>query len=273
VALSIVTAGNRDIWIWDLVHKTLTRLTFEGSNQNPLWTPDGKRIAFYSHRQPEYSIYRKAADGAGKDELLRSTSGFPTSFPASWADKGKTLVLAEWNRVNNSFDVGMLSMEGDRKWKSLLNEKYHEAQPQVSPDGRWMVYTSNESGQNQIYVRPFPDVNSGRWQISTNGGDSPLWSPSGRELFYRNGDAVMAVSVKTAPTFSLETPRTLFRGTYVSNVFVVGNPDFTTWDVSPDGDRFLMMKEAGTTAGGVPRKINIVVNWFEELKRRVPTGK
>jgi Tol biopolymer transport system component len=163
----------------------------------------------------------------------------------------------------------MLSMGGDRKFKSLLNEKYHEAQPQISPDGRWMVYTSDESGQNQIYVRPFPDVNSGRWQISTSGGDSPLWSRDGRELFYRNGDAVMAVSVKTAPTFSIETPKILFRGTYVSNVLRAGNYDFATWDVSPDGKRFLMMKEQGSSAGG-PRKINIVLNWLEELKQRVP---
>ena len=112
----------------------------------------------------------------------------------------------------------MIPMEGDRTVKSLLNEKYHEAQPQVSPDGRWVAFTSDESGQNQIYVRPFPEVLSGRWQISASGGDSPLWSPDGREIFYRNRNTVMAVSVKTAPTFGLETPRILFEGTYVSYV-------------------------------------------------------
>ena len=107
-------------------------------------------------------------------------------------------------------------MEGDHKWKLLLRERYNEFQPQISPDGRWMAYTSDESGKYEVYVRPFPEVDKGRWQVSTSGGDSPLWSPDGRELFYRNGDAVMAVSVKTDPTFSLETPKTLFRGTYVS---------------------------------------------------------
>jgi Tol biopolymer transport system component len=213
VALSIVTAGNRDIWIWDLVHKTLTRLTFEGTNATPLWTPDGKRLAFMSYRE-KLGIYRKPADGAGKDEFLGSVSG-RVSFPASWADSGKTLVLELFGPTE--FDIGMLSMEGDRKFKPLLNEKYQEAQPQISPDGRWMVYTSDESGQNQIYVRPFPEVNSGRWQISTSGGDSPLWSSDGREIFYRNGDAIMGTSVKTVPTFSLETPRILFRGTYVQS--------------------------------------------------------
>jgi serine/threonine-protein kinase len=267
VALRVAAGdGNADIWIWDLVHKTLTRLTFEGtSNSAPLWTPEGKRVAFTSFREKS-GIYWKAADGAGKDEFLGSTSG--PAFLTSWSDSGKNLVFTEWGA--QGIGIAMLSMEGDRRFKSLLKEKYNQAQPQISPDARWMVYTSDESGQNQIYVRPFPEVNSGRSQVSTGGGDSPLWSRDGREIFYRNGDAVMAVSVKTAPTISIETPKILFRGTYVSNVFRSGNYDFATWDISPDGKRFLMLKEAGSSAGRGPRKINIVINWTEELKQRVP---
>jgi Tol biopolymer transport system component len=268
--LMITAAGNGDTWIWDLAHKTLTQLTREGGGA-PIWTPDGKRIAFWSLREGGYSIYWKSADGAGKEELLYAVLGL-IPIPASWSDNGKIMVLAEFSLGTMGFDIAMLSMEGDRKPKLLLNEKYHEAQPQISSDGRWMAYTSNESGQNQIYVRPFPEVNSGRWQISTSGGDSSLWSRDGRELFYRNGDAVMAVSVKTSPAFSRETPRVLFRGMYVSSVFMANNYDFATWDISPDGKRFLMMKEAGSNASeaGAPRRINIVLNWFEELKQRVP---
>jgi serine/threonine-protein kinase len=162
--------------------------------------------------------------------------------------------------------IGMLSMEGDRKPKFLLDEKYHESQPRISPDGRWMAYTSNESGRDEIYVRPFPDVNAGgRWQISTNGGDSPLWSRGGREIFYRDGNAVIAVSVKTSPTFILEDSRTLFQDTYVASVNFPGG-EFSTWDIY--GEKFLMMKES--SAGGLPRKVNIVLNWLEELKQRVP---
>jgi serine/threonine-protein kinase len=164
--------------------------------------------------------------------------------------------------------IGMLSMEGNREFKFLLDEKYHESQPRISPDGRWMAYTSNESGKEEIYVRPFPDVNDGRWQISTSGGNNPLWSRDGREIFYRNGNAVIAVSVKTLPTFIFETPRTLFQGTYVSSVNIPGSTDFGTWDISPDGQRFLMLR--GSSAVSSPRKINIVLNWFEELKQRVP---
>ncbi len=92
-------------------------------------------------------------------------------------------------------------MEGDHKWKPLLQEKYVELQPEISPDGRWMAYTSDESGKYEIYVRPFPEVNKGRWQVSTSGGDTPLWSPNGRELFYRNGDSVVAVAVEAGQTF------------------------------------------------------------------------
>ena len=111
-------------------------------------------------------------------------------------------------------DIGMLSMEGDHARKPLLQEKYSETEPQISPDGRWMAYASNESGKSEVYVRPFPDVNKGKWQVSTSGGNSPLWSPDGRELFYRSGDAAMAVRVETEPTFKPGKPTVLFRGTY-----------------------------------------------------------
>jgi serine/threonine-protein kinase len=132
-----------------------------------------------------------------------------------------------------------------------------------------MAYESNETGKFEIYVRPFPDVNKGKWQVSTNGGNTPLWSPDGRELFYRSGDATMAVPVQTQPTFKPGKPALLFRGTY--QALTMQNYVLTYWDISPDGKRFLMMKERGTApAGGGPQKINIVLNWTEELKLRVP---
>jgi serine/threonine-protein kinase len=127
-----------------------------------------------------------------------------------------------------------------------------------------MAYTSNESGRAEVYVRPFPEVNKDKWQVSTSGGNSPLWSRDGRELFYRSGDSAIAVAVQTEPTFKCGKPVPLFRGTYV----------FMYWDISPDGKRFLMMKETAATAKPAapetPRKINIVLNWLEELKQRVP---
>jgi eukaryotic-like serine/threonine-protein kinase len=268
IALSVQVRENADIWTWDLVRASLTKMTFEAAAEvSPLWSPDGRRIIYYSSNPGGKSgVYWKASDGTGTEEFLAEGH-----FPVSWAADGKSLALAEWNKEGH-FDIAVLSMEGDRRLKGLLKEKYSETQPLISPDGRWMAYTSNESGRNQVYVRPFPGVESGRWQVSTSGGDSPIWSPDGRELFFRNGDAVLAVSI-TGPTFNAGTPRTLFQGTYVGSDLDYDNWNQITWDISPDGRRFLMMKETGLAASGVvrARKISVVLNWFEELKRRVPT--
>jgi eukaryotic-like serine/threonine-protein kinase len=165
-------------------------------------------------------------------------------------------------------NIGALSVEGDRKWTPLLQEKHSEGQPKVSPDGRWIAYNSTESGKDEIYVRPFPEVNKGRWQVSTGGGNTPLWSRDGRELFYRNGDSVLAVGVQTAPIFEAGKPQVLFEGKYVGLSFIDGHP----WDVSPDGKRFLMIKEprSAPSSDSSPSKINVVLNWLEELKQRVP---
>jgi eukaryotic-like serine/threonine-protein kinase len=276
VALSLraidVDSMNINIWILDLIRETRTRLTFGGMvNALPLWTPDGKRIAYASASAQGYRLYWKAADGTGKEDPLGSMPG-GGFIPASWSDSGKNMLVMEGVQLGTqNIDIGLLSMEGDRKYRPLLKEKYREAQPHVSPDGRWMAYASNESGKNEVYIRPFPEVEKGRWQVSTSGGDSPLWSPDGQELFYRSGDSVMAVAVKTSPVFNLETPEALFQGSYISTS-MIGPLTFNAWDISPDGKRFLMMKETSSTgsAGGVPLKINIVLNWTEELKQRVP---
>jgi eukaryotic-like serine/threonine-protein kinase len=264
VALTIYTGQKSDIWIWDLARETMTRLTFNEASAGPLWTLDGQRIAFVSSS----AVYWKAADGTGEDEKLGSAADRGLG-PWSWSSDGKTLVVLEFPGGLN-WDIGSLSMEGDHKWRSLLHEKYIELQPKISPDGRWMAYMSSESGRAEVYVRPFPEINKGRWQVSTSGGNSPLWSPDGRKLFYRSGDAGMVVPVETEPAFRPGKPEALFRGAYVG----LSLDDAHTWDISPDGKRFLMIKEAVSTASPAapegPRKINIVVNWFEELKQRVP---
>ena len=161
-------------------------------------------------------------------------------------------------------------MEGERQRKPLLVEEPVELNPRISPDGRYMAYGSSESGQQEIYIRPFPDVDEGKWQVSTAGGNSPLWSPDGKELFYLTEEnAVMTVAVETQPTLILGTPEELFRGLFVS-----GMGGGHAWDIHPDGDRFLMIKALQTTdeesAAGIPHKFIIVTNWFEELEQRVP---
>ncbi|MBN2318323.1 MAG: protein kinase [Acidobacteria bacterium] len=262
------TASTEVIWIWDTIRKNLVQLTFDDAdNYYPLWTPDGEKIAYYSHGGTENGIYWKAADGTGIRELLCSAPGSRLD-PHSWSDDGKTLILEKRVPPGTTSDIAVLPMEGDRKLKLLLDDRYTERQPKVSPDGRCLAYTSNESGREEVYVRPFPDVDSGgKQKVSTDGGSDPLWSPDGRELFYRVGQSVMAVSVKTGPIISLETPKTLFNGAYSSEFRY-------NWDIHPAGNRFLMMKPTpgidNNSSAETPRKIIIITNWFEELKELVP---
>jgi Tol biopolymer transport system component/predicted Ser/Thr protein kinase len=269
LALAFITKGNADVWIRDLLRGTMTRLTFdEISDEFPLWTPDGKRVVFYSQFGRTSKICWKAANGSGEIEQLALVPD-KQIYPWSWSGDGKALLLTEITSPGQ-VDIGMLSIEGDRSRKPLLSDKYNEGDPKISPDGQWMAYTSNESGRNEVYVRPFPEVNKDKWLISTSGGYCPLWAPDGRELFYRNGDAAMAVAVETKPAFKPGKPQILFQGQYFST------PSYATpWDISrPDGKRFVMAKPYQPPNSKpeeiLSRKINIVLNWFEELKQRVP---
>jgi len=139
--------------------------------------------------------------------------------------------------------------------------------PQFSPDGRWLAYISDESGRSEVYVQPYPGP-GGKWQISTEGGTEPAWNPNGRELFYRSGDKMMSVEITIQPSFAAGTPRMLYQGRYES-----GPVPTTDYAVSLDGQRFLMLKPNEQTSSPALTQIVVVQNWFEELKRRVPTGK
>ncbi|HVS88108.1 MAG TPA: protein kinase [Candidatus Acidoferrum sp.] len=251
------------IWLYDLSRETLTRFTFEGNaNLNPAWTPDGKRIAFQSIREGAPNIFWQLADGSGG--LERLTTSEQTHVPVSWSPDGQLLAFIEVNRTTG-WDIWVLRL-GDRKAQPFLRTLFNESAPRFSPDGRWLAYISNESGRYEIYVQPYPGP-GGKWQISTEGGTEPAWNPNGRELFYRSGDKMMAVDIATQPGFTAGKPRVLFEGRYEPTPATSPN-----YDVSPDGQRFLMLKsaEAGEAA---PTQIYVVLNWFEELKRRVPAGK
>jgi eukaryotic-like serine/threonine-protein kinase len=251
------------IWLYDLSRETLTRLTFEGkTNANPSWTPDGKRIAFNSNKEGPQNLFWQLADGSGGLERLR-TSEY-TEGAMSWSPDGQLLAFIEITPTTG-YDIWVLRI-GDRKAQPFLRTPFNESVPQFSPDGRWLAYVSDESGRFEIYVQPYPGP-GGKWQISTEGGMEPVWNPKGRELFYRSGDKMMAVDIATQPGFAAGKPRVLFEGQYQPTPAT-----FPNYDVSPDGQRFLMLKpsEAGEAA---PTQINVVLNWFEELKQKVPTGK
>ncbi len=266
VALSIETVGKIGIWIWDLIRKNLIRLTFdETSGILPVWTLDNQRIIFSSSAAESYDIYWKNADGTGEIELLFSDSE-SILYSSDLSANGNSLVIVEDSPIGG-FNIAVGLLEKDRVIKPLLQSESNEYHAMISLDGQWIAYVSDESGQSEVFVRPFPDADAGKWQVSTNGGDSPIWSRDGRELFYRNGNAVMVVSIEKAPTFRAQIPKTLFQGTYF---YPTGG---SQWDISPDGKQFLMIKEIfdDEFPGGTRQsRINIVLNWFEELKDRVP---
>jgi Tol biopolymer transport system component/predicted Ser/Thr protein kinase len=249
------------VWLYDLSRETLSRFTFEGAeNRAPVWTPDGKRIAFRSTKEGPSNIFWQLADGSGG--LERLTTSEYDQISTSWSPDGQALAFVQLN-PNKPTEIWVLRM-GDRKAQPFLQTRFNEAAPRFSPDGHWLAYGSDESGRSEIYVQPFPGP-GGKWQISTEGGTEPVWNPNGRELFYRSGDKMMAVDIVNQPGFAAGRPRKLFEGRYVANPV---NPNY---DVSRDGQRFLMTKES--EQGSSATQINVVLNWFEELKQKVPAGK
>ena len=249
-------------WTYDTARDTLTRLTFDGTqNDAPMWSPDGTRIAVRSNREgAPGSIFWQMADGSGGQERL-TTATQAADTPQSFSPDGQLIAFFRTDPKTQR-DIWVASVK-DRKRSLFLGTPATEGAPRFSPDGRWMAYVSDESGRAEIYVQPYPGP-GGKWQISTDGGIEPAWNPNGRELFYRSGNRVMAVPVTTQPTFSAGRPTMLFEGGYLASPFPNTG---VTYDVTPDGQRFLMIKDAQTASA---TQINVVVNWFEELKRLVP---
>jgi len=268
VALTIAEGDNEDIHIWDIARQSMNQLTFDDTDSSyPVWTADSKSILFVSDRNDSRSIYRKNADGAGGVDLISEKDGIPFSLSAD----GKSVLLM-YIGTSGSNDIGILSVEGDQDIKPLLQQEYSEGGPLLSSNGKWMAYQSNRSGFSEVYVRPFPNVDDGPWKISAEGGFFPRWSPDGRELYYINEFSLWVAAVNTEKAFQRSQPKMLFQIPHV--VFNSMGLAGITWDVHPDGDRFLMLKPPANidseSASLFPDKINIVLNWFEELKQKVP---
>ena len=243
---------DRNIFVLDLAQGTTESLTnsFNMVNDNPIWSPNGEQIAYVLGSLTYIGIGEDSANimlenvqGAGKQVIFTGKQG-KWIYPFSWSKDGSVILTSEVGSKVNNFDIGIIMLGERPRHALLMRERYHEIQPQLSPDGRWLAYCTNESGKVQVYVSPFPDVNKGKWQVSSEGGNSPRWSPDGKELYYLKGlysiEAVMAVEVKTEPTFSAGKPKVLFSGgKYFGPMTSNGIP----YDIHPDGHRFLMMKQ------------------------------
>jgi len=254
----------QDIWVWDLGRETLTRFTFDpAADIAPIWTPDGHRIAFSRAGQGLFW----AADGTGIAERLTESTTNPV--PSAFSRDGKRLAFYEGTALQ-TIGIKVLDLEEKRAVDLVVQPKVAAQNADISPDGRWLAYQSNESGQLEIYVRPFADAQGGKWQVSRAGGSRPLWARSGRELFYlappaqsATGVAMMAVPIEPGPAFRAGNPTKLFGGSYFAAL------NGRTYDVSSDGQRFLMVKDK-TTSPRIANRIIVVENFFEELKRRAP---
>ncbi len=253
-----ISDQEHDLWVWDFARETLTRLTFgPESRVAPVWTPDGRRVAFLSGGD----IFWKSADGTGDEELLVESEN--SLVPHAFSPDGKYLVFREEYRRDDA-DLVVLSLEDERSVAPLVATEFNVWNANVSPDGRYIAYSSDESGRFDVYVQPFPDVEGGRWQITTDGGTRPIWAKGGGELFYVTPDGqVMAVPVQTDAGFTFGNAELVVERGYFWGLFG------RSYDVSPDGERFLMVKLDDADQYGSAELI-YVLNWVEELKRLVP---
>ena len=256
-----INENTTDLYIYDLERGSLTRLSFEGCSQNPVWTPNGKRIAYRATREGFRNIFWRAADGTGIEERL--TAGENLQTPVSWSRDGMDLAFEEVNPATGR-DILILHLKDsasgeiarmDKRNPRRFVEGLIAASPVFSPKGLWLAYVSNKSGASQVYVQNFPGPGR-EWPVSTDGGWSPIWAPSGRELFYRIGDKLMAVDIQTEPTFTMGKPKLLFE-----NAIELSGMD-------PDGRRFLAIQPVDPEPAVT--QIHVVLNWFEELKEKVP---
>ncbi len=252
------------VHVYNVERHTLTQLTTEGENRNPQWSPDGKRIAFWSSRTEGPGVFWKTVGASAPAEsLVSQLSPRVILLPYSWSHNMNLLACTIVLDPNTQDDIWIVDPNGDEKPKPLFFTEYSEYNPTFSPDGRWLAYVSDESGQPKIYLREYPDAGH-QWTVSTLGATNPVWSRDGRELYYICDNSMMAVKVTSEPVFPIEAPKRLFVS---SDVIVSRGSLGKNYDVSDDG-QFLMVKRSDD----VKDQLICVHNWFEELKRLVPPG-
>lgn len=272
VALTIIGNNSSDVWIYDLDRGTLSRRTHNGFARFPLWSPDGSRLV-YTFWQYYQGLAWIKADGTGQPEfLVQEHQALP---PTSFTPDGSTLIYNKRVKETGQ-NIYTLSLDDERSEKPLVATDFVESRAALSPDGRWLAYASNESGREEIYIRPYPNIDEGNWTVSTMGGIEPRWRGDSKELYYWQGRkpdpvTLMAVTITAEPEFKAGIPTPLFSGTdYINGV--------NSYDVAADGQRFLMIndtQEVSEVKEAASQETNLVLveNWFGELKRLAPPTK
>src|SRR5262249_32654132 len=255
IAARLFGVANDDIWVYDVKVGTPQRVTFEPLDEIfPVWTPDGKRIAFGTRTG---KMFWKSSDGAGQREEL-SRSDYPR-YPLSFSRDGKFMAFTEIH-PSRKRDIWLMPLEGDRNPQPLLTTDADEHDAKFSPDSRWLAYVSNETGRDEIFIRPVSE-SGGRKQLSSEGGAAPVWAPNSRDIYFLKGEQLATVSVD-ADGNPTGRDRVLFTVPTYQGLRIEG-PEY---DIMPDGQHFVFLLGQASSAA---THYNVVLNWFEELKQRV----
>jgi Tol biopolymer transport system component len=259
-----------DIWVYDVLRGAPIRLTFDGNNTFPIWSPDGKRLVYGSSTAGISNLYAINADGSGTPERL--TTSNQVELPSSWASADNVIAFLRRDQSDGDHGIWVLPMDGDRTPRLFLESRFILEYPEFSPDGHWMAYVSDESGITEVFVQPYPGPGE-KIRISTSGGVQPIWTADGRELLYRartpDTQQMFSVAIHSLSPFRADAPRLLFEAgisDYGSAAPIRG------WDISADRQRFLFMGSIRSMPKPVTA-IHVVQNWAEELKRLVPTSR
>jgi len=253
---------NCELWIYDLQRRVLTRLAYGNDNHDPLWMPDGKRVVFDVPNGSVRGLVWQAADGSG--DLQPLIHGLQNFVPSSWSGEGRRLALTLFDKSVSQ--IWVLDTDRAPEPQPFHQNGFDEKWPSFSPDGRYLAYSSDQSGRFEIYISSYPGPGAVT-QVSAEGGTNPLWSRDGRELFYQNGTKMMAAKVATQPSLSVGVAQELFR----EDFYFAGRASLgREYDVTADGRRFVMLAPAGPAAS--PPQIHVIVHFPEELKRLVSAG-
>jgi serine/threonine-protein kinase len=265
MAVGVGAGSGLNIWIKQLDRGPFTRLSFGNQDRRPAWSADGRLVAFVRDSANTSAVVVRAADGGGPDRHIARLDRMIQEV--TWSPDGKWLVVRTDNTASGAGDLVALRADGDSTVMPLVESPFTELHPAISPDGRWLAYTSNESGRNEVYVRAFDDTRDVQWQVSNRGGGSPVWSPRGDELFYvdpSTGVEVAEVSGGTGGTFTVGRRTRLFdtSGLELDNFH-------TTFSVTPDGGSFMFLSRRRPTATEPGSRVVWVDQWFQDLQERL----